>query len=293
MQAEQTTGEEGFNVRFHRIEADLDSIGRDLATAFLALAEQRAALSAILAEIRTEINTINSTLAGLQGPPRGAGGIGIIGGVGGAQGTSFVGSTSFFGQPVNVFQTAQGTLMLPSVSGVATGPADNPRVVQVTDFAKYLTDADVTQFFTTQGTVGVDKFVASFGDQTLDNGAKVSDVLSVLPQTATFASTQQMLDAVATAQGAAIRTSPTEAPVITASLGAEDTTIADVPVDRVTAIPASARTALVGTGVTTVGALAGQDAATVAANLNAKGIDVTPRDVAGWVGMTKTLVNIQ
>src|SRR4051812_29352272 len=33
VQAEQTTGEEGFNLRFHRIEADLDALGRDVAQA--------------------------------------------------------------------------------------------------------------------------------------------------------------------------------------------------------------------------------------------------------------------
>jgi hypothetical protein len=41
VQAEQTTGEEGFNLRFHRIEGDLDALARDVATAFVCLAVQR------------------------------------------------------------------------------------------------------------------------------------------------------------------------------------------------------------------------------------------------------------
>jgi hypothetical protein len=63
VQAEKTSGEEGFNLRFHRIEVDLDSVGVDLALAFTCLAGMRRSLRSLLDEIRVEIDRINALLA--------------------------------------------------------------------------------------------------------------------------------------------------------------------------------------------------------------------------------------
>jgi hypothetical protein len=60
VQAEQTTGEEGFNLRFHRIEQDLDRLGGDVAKAFLCMAAMRTSLRYLLDEIRAEINRLNN-----------------------------------------------------------------------------------------------------------------------------------------------------------------------------------------------------------------------------------------
>ncbi len=290
VQAEQTSNEEGFNLRFHRIEADLDSLGRDVATAFVALAQQRSALRHLLDEIRAELNIVNKTLSDMTAPLSG----GVVPPVfGGVKTGTFVGATSFFGKPVNVFQTDQGQLMLPAITGVQVDPADNPRVKRVNDFAKFLTDDRVTQFFTQAGTVNRDKFVEKFGDEQLDSGTKVRDVIDILPSQANFNSAQAMLDGLAAREGAAIRTSPVEGEAITATLGADaGTKVADVPLDRLDAIPASGRTALLNAGIVKLGDLAGKDAAAVATDLRNRGVDVTARDVAGWVGVAKTLIQI-
>lgn len=62
VQAGETTLEEGFNRRFHRIEDDLDALSADVARAFVCLGEQRAALARLLDEIRAEINRINGDI---------------------------------------------------------------------------------------------------------------------------------------------------------------------------------------------------------------------------------------
>jgi hypothetical protein len=290
VQAEQTSSEDGFNLRFHRIEADLDSLARDVATAFVALAEQRSALRHLLDEIRAEINITNTTLSNLTAPSRPTFPGGVVGGV--KTGT-FVGATSFFGQPVNVFQTDQGQLMLPGISGIQVDPADNPRVQRVDEFAKFLTDDRVTQLFAQAGTVNRDKFNEAFGNEQLDSGAKVRDVIDILPSQANFSTPQAMLDGLAAREGAAIRTSPVEGEAITATLGADaGTAVADVPLDRLETIPASGRTALLDAGIVKLGDLAGKDPSAVATDLQSRGVDVTARDVAGWVGVAKTLVQI-
>jgi hypothetical protein len=291
VQAEKTTGEEGFNLRFHRIEADLDALGRDVATAFVALAQQRASLRQLLDEIRAEINVINTTISNLTAPPTRPP-IGPI--LGGVKAGTFVGATSFFGKPVNVFDTDQGTLVLPAISGVRIDPADHPRVKRVNEFAKFLTDDRVTQFFTQTGTVNRDKFVEKFGDEQLESGAKVRDVIDILPSQANFTTPQSMLDGLATREAAAIRTSPLEGEAITSTLGAEGATkVADVPLDRLETIPTEVRTGLVAGGIARVGDLAGRDPATVATDLRNRGVDVSARDVAGFVGVAKTLVSIR
>jgi predicted flap endonuclease-1-like 5' DNA nuclease len=68
VQAEETTGELGFNRRFHEIEADLDALGADVALAFTCLASMRSSLRALLDELRGELNRINAQLSSEENP---------------------------------------------------------------------------------------------------------------------------------------------------------------------------------------------------------------------------------
>jgi hypothetical protein len=291
VQAEQTTGEEGFNLRFHRIESDLDSLARDVATAFVCLASMRASLRQLLDEIRTELNAINLNVADCCAPTRRPP-FTIEGG--GTRFGRYVGGTKFFSKDVNVFETDQGLLLLPAVSGIKIDPTDNPRVKRVSDFAKFLTDERVAKFFADEQTVTRDKFVEKFGDEVLESGVKVGDLVDILPSSARFTSPDSMLDGLAKREAAAIRTSPIEGEAIAASLGVESgEKIADAPVDRLEAIPRATRNVLAAAGVSQVGVLAGRDPVAVAAELRTRGVDVTTRDVAGWVAAAKTLVNVR
>lgn len=70
--AEGSNGDEGFNARFHKIEADLDALSADSAKAFHCMAELRAELATLLEEIRLELNRINTDLKKLK-PSTGGG----------------------------------------------------------------------------------------------------------------------------------------------------------------------------------------------------------------------------
>lgn len=294
VQAEETTGEEGFNLRFHRIEADLDGLARDVATAFVCLSSLRASLHALLEEIRTEVNVINAAVAEISDDRDGRRPPFVFEGPIGPGAGKFLGATRFFGQDVNVFQTAQGTVMLPSISGVKIDPADNPRVKRVAEFGKFLTEERVTTFFAAEQTMTRDKFAEKFGDEQLESGAKVRDVIDILPSSARFTTPQSMLEGLADREGAAIRTSPVEGEAIASGFGVEgEAKIADVPVDRFGSIPTAGRTALVAAGVTRVGDLAGRDPTEVATELRGRGVDVTTGEVAGWVAAAKTLVRVR
>ena len=56
VQAEATSEEEGFNVRFHKIERDLDALGSDLKKAFACLEILRGQVVAALADIKSQFN---------------------------------------------------------------------------------------------------------------------------------------------------------------------------------------------------------------------------------------------
>lgn len=62
VQAEQTSLEDGFNHRFHLIEKDLDSLSSNVEKAFACIAGQRSEISGLLAEVRAELNRINSDI---------------------------------------------------------------------------------------------------------------------------------------------------------------------------------------------------------------------------------------
>lgn len=62
VQAGETTMEEGFNARFHKIEDDLDALAADIARAFVCMGDQRAEVSKALDEVKAELNRINSDI---------------------------------------------------------------------------------------------------------------------------------------------------------------------------------------------------------------------------------------
>jgi len=56
VQGGQTANEDGFNLRFHKIEADIDALSANLATAFNCINVLRAQLAEVLTEIKTQFN---------------------------------------------------------------------------------------------------------------------------------------------------------------------------------------------------------------------------------------------
>jgi hypothetical protein len=265
-------------------------MARDVATNFACLASMRVSLRQLLDEIRTEINVINAALSELRPRPQRP----IFEGDVGVKVGSYLGGTPFFGRDVNVFETSQGMLILPAITGIKTDPTENPRVRRVSELGEFMMNDRVRRFFTDEGTVSRGQFIAKFGEEELKSGVKVQDVLDILPGTASFSSPDAMLNGVATREGAAIRTSAIESESIAASLGiARGESIADAPVDRIDAIPVGTRTALVAAGVISVGDLAGGETAGIATALREKGVDVTEGEVARLVATAKALASIR
>ncbi|PJR08736.1 hypothetical protein [Sinorhizobium meliloti] len=64
--AQGSNGDEGFNARFHKIEADLDALSTDIAKNFECLGELRSDLATLLEEIKLELNRINTDIQSLK-----------------------------------------------------------------------------------------------------------------------------------------------------------------------------------------------------------------------------------
>jgi|GEM_PF-5604113 len=62
VQAETNTVEDGFNLRFHRIENDLDALSTDVRKAFECIGDMRGELADRLSEIKVELNRINTDI---------------------------------------------------------------------------------------------------------------------------------------------------------------------------------------------------------------------------------------
>ena len=104
VQAEQSSGEDGFNLRFHRIENDLDALGADVAEAFLCLG-RCAPRCAPARRAEGRVNMIEGDLADLKSGPAGGPAARRIS-------APKLGTTSFLGSNVDVFQDPSGQMIL-------------------------------------------------------------------------------------------------------------------------------------------------------------------------------------
>jgi hypothetical protein len=297
VQAEKTTGDDGFNLRFHRIEDDLDSLGRDTAQAFVCINAMRASLRQLLDELQAEINFVHQRIsAGLRpgggivfDPVRGGGN--VFGGGGSVIGGSFLGTTKFFGKDVQVFETSAGRVMLPAVEGLTITPFDNPRVRRTQAIGEFVTTPAVQQAFASGQGMTKTAFVDQFGTTMLSNGESVRDALEIMPGELGFGAPQAVLDQLAIREGAAIRTSGLERDSIAATFRLTGTArVADAPLDRMELVPAAARAALVRVGVSTVAEFVKRDPAEMSRALQGQGVDVRVADVAGWRGAGRALM---
>lgn len=293
VQAQQSTGEEGFNSRFHKIENDFAAVRTDIGQAFACLAEMRAAIRSLLDELRTQINLINADLYNMGQsrtttpwrPPYYSEYITPFD----ASSAKYLGATKYFAQDVNVWQTSQGTIMLPSVTPVQSNPASDPRVAGTTGIAKFLaSDAAYQAQYAGKGITKAD-LVKNFGTQTLDNGMSIADAVSILPDTATYASSDAMVADLAERQAGAIR-SAGGTDVVHAALGVEAQAgaAAAAPVANLPGVSSTTAAALSKGGITTVAQLASANTADVSKALTKAGVAMNVGDVAGVAALAKT-----
>jgi hypothetical protein len=274
VQAAQTVGEDGFNVRMHRIEADLDAAAADAGTAIECLAELRAAVVAMFGEVKLELNRINADLqrlasAGGQGPGK------IT--LGGLTDATFVGTGIVKGQHVQMWQTSTGVVAMPSpVTGV-TDPIVNPVAMKSPQLALLFAGQPALAKAVTTGTPVAD-LVKAFGGLTSPDGVTFGDLMATFPGTARFDSTQQVITQLAEHDAISVAAQGTRDAVF-ATTFATTGAVADpnsVSVADLTSIDAAAKSALLSAGITTVGALVEAGPAKFQAALDKNKVVVAP-----------------
>jgi hypothetical protein len=202
----------------------------------------------------------------------------------------FVGTTKYFDKNVNVWQTSQGTIVLPSVTPTPSNPSADPRISATTGLAKFM--ATDPQFLDKFGGKPVTKadLVKNFGTQSLDNGMSVADAVTILPDTASYANSDALVSDLAERQAGAIR-SAGAIDVIHASIGVQGPAgaAASASVANLPGVSSETAAALSKSGIKTVKDLAATNSADVAKALKTGGITTSAGDIASVKAMAITL----
>jgi hypothetical protein len=284
VQAEQTAGEDGFNIRFHRIEADLEALGADVRTVFQCIRTMRQQLSARLEEIKQELNRINVDLSNLHGDDlviREPGRV-VVGG-------KFLGVTPWFGAKMQAFETAAGVVLLPTPSPVDGGLGD-PRIRRPAALGRLLEEKKKLRDLFTGDPVTKEKLVEEAGDLVSDDGFTLKEILEILPPGSKFTTADGLLKSVSEREAAAIRTSGFTEEVVGAMVGLEAIeSPTSARVENFELVPAEARAVLTAAGVATVADLSKEDPKALADKLKAAGFATTPGTAATWVAGARTI----
>jgi hypothetical protein len=291
VQASETPGELGFNERFHRIEADLDALSRDVAKSFTCLADMRTALKNILEEIRVEVNRINADIHECCHKGGGGGAVVAPGLVDMGQ---FIGKVKVQDRMMQLWNTGAGMMMLPDVETLESVPWLNPRAQRAAKLARFVEDDPrVRQTF--PAAVTKKQLVTAFGNERLADGTLVRELVALLPDTGRFGS----LDALATdlleRESAALRTTEGAAQSVASALGlgADSRDLGSVPVDRLGALPPAARQALLRAGVDTIEKFATMPTAEAHTLLTREGVQVGLGEVAEAATIAKTILKLR
>jgi hypothetical protein len=289
VQASQTTEEEGFNERFHRIENDLDAMHRDVAMAFTCINEMRHDLRNLLDELRGEINRINTDIDNCcnQG---GGGAMSTLPGY--VQAGSFLGKFKINEKSMQLWNTQAGMVFLPDLQTVEGPIWNEPRTQRAGQFMRYLEEnRKVRETFPQE--VDRESFLKHFGNEELPSGLAVRDLVVMLPEDAKFFSLDAMSAEITERETAALRTTPGVRDAAALSLGLAgqvDGTLDGASIEQFNALPMAARTALVRNGITTIGKLSSVSGREISAILEKEKVgDVRQGDVAEALGMARLI----
>ena len=296
VQAGVTPGEDGLNQRFHRIETDLDALGARVATLSACLAAMRASLRKLLDELRTEINRINTDVYNCCNKGQTIGPVATLPNYvpGLIEPGTYMGSTKFFDQNISIWQTKQGTIVLPAIETLGVEAVAGGRVRTAGYLAKYVADKpEVRQRFPNE--FAVKDLVAAFGDDRLDDGRTVFEATKILSQDAKFAGLDAMVDEISAREAATLRTLAGSQAAITVALGIDERreTTSDAKVDGLSSLPLDARNALIRKGIGTVGKLAGMAPRELSTIMRDAGIKIGAGDAAAWITDAKTLTRLE
>jgi hypothetical protein len=283
VQASETPEEQGFNQRFHRLEADLDALGGNVALTFTCMANLRRELKNLLEEIRAELNRINADLDPRRpdSPVR----PGLV------DSGTFLGKFKINEAPMQLWQTATGMFMLPDVETLSTPIWNDPRTLRFSQLSRYIEEnAQVRTTF--PQAVSKAEFLRSFGNERVADGTFVRDLIAMLPEEARYASIDEMSADLTTRETAAFRTTPgaREAAAVSLGLGGKPDQLGEASVDVFNALPADARSALSRNGVTTISKLADMPAEKITSLFKKEKVqDVSRGDIAGALALAKSI----
>lgn len=297
VQAETTPGEEGFNARFHKIEADIDALGAETAKSLACISSLRKAVHDALEQVRVAINQLNEDVYACCG-----GGIttkpgtlpSSVSDLWGQLALQHAGEFELHGQPMVLYSTQKGLVALPKLATVTAHPQIGQRVVAAGKLAAlFATHPEIAAQFGT-GAVTKSALVQRFGGELAADGRSLVELVAMLPKAASFTSLSALVSAVADLEGAAMRSSPAEASALKTSLGlqSDQAAVADAGVSTLVFLSKTVKTALLEAGITTVRALANAEGDRLLRVLRAAGVDVASAQVVEWGATARTLMGL-
>lgn len=291
VQAQQSAGEDGFNVRFHRIETDLDAIRADIVHTYACMAEMRASLRHLLDELRAEINRLNNDVYQLRnaGEAAGTASIGPL-----VKNPKFLGVTKMAEKAVSLWDTEQGTFVLPIPQTLNIDPVTDQRVRVTSTLSRWVLENPAVQQSFPNGFTRND-LVGRFGRDRTRDGTPVADLLTILPPSTRYPNVTAMVDDLADRQAAALRTTEGANQAVMDAFGLDSGVqkVDTAPIEKLKSVPADARAALSRGGMDTVGRLAGAQPQEIARLLESGGLSgYSAGDVAEWTGAAKVLTRV-
>jgi hypothetical protein len=303
VQAEQTTFEDGFNFRFHRIEDDIDTLGGELAKAYACIAELRAQLATALTEIRTEINQINQDVFECcnepSSRPEGIDMLTVPGIVGNWVGSTVVNDNEFL-----VYENLGRYSLIPKVDlPVAEFIPPPPPVVDLTarldrvsSLARWTATNQGAQRWFAEHSQGflVEDLLEQFGGTVIDPETKltVEEAVVSLPPNSRFASADELIDRVMNFESAAVRGSKDVNQFLSTLEITDRRAVDTVSVSKLSAVTQEVSAALIRSGLKTVGSLANITPGELMTTLEQAGVQINAGDAAGILANANTVLRI-
>ena len=311
VQAEQTSGENGFNWRFHKIENDIDALGAEVARTFACIADLRDQLSLLLGEIRAELNRINEDVFECCEESDG-GGVIIDPVLPGAW--EWLGNTRIQEKDYVVYQVAGRYQLVPLVTKelgeigdiiINRGgePFDLPerlatleegeRLKRPGDVANWImTDNDVRALVRErEGRVTKTLLLRNFGDRLIREGLTVAEALEALPANKTYENPRALVDDLAEREAKQIREGG-NIERIHSALGVSEANMADAPVERLDIIDEPMRNALSRAGFRTVGSISNTTPDALRAALRNTGFNAKAGDVQAVTAIANSVIRL-
>lgn len=282
VQAGDANGKEGFNARFHKIEADLDKLGANIAILAGCMADLRLSISKCLEEIRVEINVLNSKVFeggfDFELEPFPLPHTKFL-----TPGPKFLGTSKILGEERMMWQTDAGIMSLPLVSTPTSGGGPGRRATFPGALAEFMQKDAVKARFPQE--VTVPKLIEAFGESEIMPGVTVREAVEVLPERGRYANTAAMTADLAERTALSLKMTNNADAALTSMTGLDVASGggADLSVSDMQWMSKDVRATLVRNNIKTMKDLAAADPAAVAEMMRTAGVESSVGAAAGLV----------